>query len=708
MQEKIPGSRINIFLLGFNTVVIQLVVLRELFSVFSGNELLTGLVMSCWFLFTGSGALLIKFIKCKFNYFLSLLLLTIPLLLTALLLLAFTYYKNQLFQPGVMQGPLEIFYVIAAVLFPVCLLSGAAFTVFVSISSGDKNEISKFYAVESLGSIISGALFSFVLIRFFDGYQVISMIAAINAFVMIALLTISRKKWVLVINVIILLSLVGVLTNTAIKNIALGKLFPGQSVVESVENEFGKLIVTKGSGQYNLYENGSLINTGNNEIANEEAVHYAMVQRPDAKSVLQVSGNIGHTEKEIRKYPVSRIDFVDINKELCDLEKKYFSAVTTAGIDQHFQDPGIFIGKTKNTFDVVLLNTPEPLYAQTNRYYTQEFFELLKKHMNKNAVVGLGLPGVENYMNRSSAQLNSSIYNTLKTVFGNVTIIPGNKLFFIASDGPLTTNIAAAINQCGVDNLYVNEYYLDDVLLKQKSDLILSKFYPDAPVNHDFRPITYYYGLQFWLSYYHVSLMVPLIVVCVTLLLFLIFLKPVNISLLAGGFTASSVEMLIIVAFQALYGFVYAQLGIIFTLFMAGLFTGAYIIAKKVKADYRHFIGLQITLAIFLMLFWLVINYMIHYSLVLKYLLYLFIFMQACITGTQFALATKLKDQANTVIAGNSYGIELFGSAGGALLITSLVVPLLGVSSTLIALAVFNAVAIMIMVINKKFFGRLA
>jgi len=708
MKEVFPGKKLIFPLLGFNTLIIQLVILRELFSILSGNELLTGVVMSCWFVITGLGAILAKFLKRKAAGRFSLWLVTLPIVVTTLLLLAFTASKNLLFQPGVTQGPFELLLVVTIILFPVCILSGAAFTVFVSLFTGKNNDIARWYALESLGSIAGGLLFSFVLIRFFDGYQVISVVATINAFVLIALMTISKRKRVLIINILFLLALVGVLTNTGIKSAALAKLFPGQSVVETMENEFGKLIVTKGSGQYNLYDNGSLINTGNNEMANEESVHYAMAQRPDAKSVLQVSGNIGLTEKEIRKYPVSQIDFVDINKEVSNLEKKYFSASTTTGIDQHFEDPIIFIGKTKNTYDVVLLNTPEPLYAQTNRYYTQEFFELLKKHMSKNAVLGLGLPGVENYMNQSSAQLNSSIYYTLKTVFGHVTIIPGNKLFFIASDGPLTTNIVAAINKSNIQNVYVNEYYLDDALLKQKSDLILSKFYSDAPVNHDFRPITYYYGLQFWLSYYHVSLIVPLILVCVILLLFLIFLKPVNISLLSGGFTASSVEMLIIVAFQALYGYVYSQLGIIFTLFMAGLFTGAYFISKRIKADYPHFIGLQLSLLIFLMIFWLIINYMLHFSLVMQYLLYLFMFIQACITGTQFALATKLKDQANTVIAGNSYGIELFGSAGGALLITSLCIPLLGISTTLIALGLFNACALIIMVINKRLFGRLA
>jgi len=706
MQDNIQKSRMNFFILGFNAVVIQLVILRELFSVFSGNELLAGLVLACWFIFTGLGALLVKYISHRINSFFSYLLLTLPLVLTAVLLLTFTYYKNQFFMPGVMQGPLELFFVVAGILFPVCLLSGAAFTVFVARQQTDKNEIARLYAFESLGSIFSGTLFSFVLIHFFDAYQILSIIAMLNAFFFIALLTISRHSKSLWFHLFFMLTMVGILTSTNIKKNALEKLFSGQEIIETRENEFGKLIITKSSGQFNMYDNGALINTGDNVMATEESVHFAMIQKQDAQNVLQVSGNIGLTEKEIRKYRVKQIDFVDINKDISELEKKYFSSGKAAKINQSFTDPSIFVRKAGPTYDVVLLNTPEPLYAQTNRFYTKEFFEALKKCMNSSAVLGLSMPGVENYMNESSAALNSSINNTLRSVFKNVILIPGNKLFFIASDGPLTMNIASALSQQKFENLYVNEYFLDDVLLIQKSKNIVAKLDLYAPINHDFRPITYYYGLKFWLSHYHVNLVIPLVVLCVVFLLFLILLKPVNINLLTTGFTASSVEMIVIVAFQAVYGFVYSQLGIIFTLFMAGLFVGAFFLSKRFKPNFRYFIGLQAALLIFLFLVWLLFNNVLHFPALMKYLFYLVMFVQATITGMQFAISTKLKEQPNAVNAGNSYGIELFGSAAGALLITTLAIPLLGIPNTLVALILFNVLGVLVILINKLLFRR--
>jgi len=344
--------------------------------------------------------------------------------------------------------------------------------------------------------------------------------------------------------------------------------------------------------------------------------------------------------------------------------------------------------------------------VQTNRFYTWEFFKAVKKSMRDNAVIGLSMPGVENYMNESAAALNSSIFNTLHSVFKNVIIIPGNSLFFIASDGFLSMNIASMISKNNIENIYVNEYYLDDGQLISKANNIASGLNADVPVNHDFRPITYYYGLEFWLSHYHINMFTPVLIAGLIFLLLLIFLKPVNISLLTGGFTSSSVEMIIIVAFQALFGYVYSQIGIIFTLFMAGLFAGSYFFSRKLKPDFRFFMGLQLTLLIFLFLVWLLFLNAIRFPIFVQYLFYLITFLQAAITGMQFALSTSLKRQPNVVNAGNSYGIELFGSAAGALLITSLAIPLLGIPNTIIALILFNVLGVLVIFINKLIIKR--
>ncbi|MCK9613760.1 MAG: hypothetical protein M0R16_12845 [Bacteroidales bacterium] len=708
MQDNIRKNSISFFILGFNAVVIQLVILRELFSLFFGNELVSGMILACWFVFTGMGALLAKYLAEKVNTFFSYLLLVFPLLLTAVLLLGFAYFKNILFLPGMMQSPFEMLIIIVSVLSPVCILSGGAFPVFAARMTRQRNEIAVVYAVESLGSIVSGVLFSFLLIRFFDSYQIISIIAISNAFFFIAMITLKKKNRNLWVHLLMLLALVVFLMNTDIKNIALGKLYPGQKIIETRENEFGKIVVTGSQEQFNMYLNGTIINSDHNEMATEESVHYIMIQRPESRYVLQVSGNIYNTEKEIKKYHPLHIDFVDINRDIAEMEKKYFSHDTILFSNVYFQDPRIFIRKSPVKYDVVILNTPDPLYAQSNRFYTFEFFSELKRCMQTDAVAGLSLPGMENYMNPSSVQLNSSVYNSLRKVFKNVSIISGNRLFMLASDGNLTLEIAKNITERNIENVYVNEYFLNDSLIKQKSEKIISDINASAPVNYDLKPITYYYGLQHWLSFYQASLWLPVMLVSIIFLVMIFIMKPVNVNLLASGFTSASVEMIIIVAFQSLCGYVYSELSIIITLFMTGLFTGTSVVPKKLKAGFMHFIIMQIILLVFLLIVWVLFNYVLHLSLFVRFVFYLIVFLLALITGVQFVLSTRLKNQPNAINAGNSYSIELLGSAAGALLITSFIIPLLGIPQTLLLLLALNAVVILITIINKKLLGRFA
>lgn len=84
------------------------------------------------------------------------------------------------------------------------------------------------------------------------------------------------------------------------------------------------------------------------------------------------------------------------------------------------KDARLFVKGTKQDYDVVIIDLPDPSTAQINRFYTIEFFRELKEKLNKNAVVSLSLISTVNYINEEARQLNSVLYKTLKQVFANV------------------------------------------------------------------------------------------------------------------------------------------------------------------------------------------------------------------------------------------------------------------------------------------------
>ena len=84
-------------------------------------------------------------------------------------------------------------------------------------------------------------------------------------------------------------------------------------------------------------------------------------------------------------------------------------------------------------------------------------------------------------------------------------MIPGGRVFFLASDGPLSLDIAARLEQRGLATKLVNRHYLDAMLAPDRlADLDRAVAQP-AEINTDFNPALYYYHLRHWLSQFTVA-----------------------------------------------------------------------------------------------------------------------------------------------------------------------------------------------------------
>ena len=171
-----------LFLLGMLAIINQLVFIREFISVLAGNELILGVVMANWLLITGWGAYTGRnstaaALNMKRQTSMLLAVALLPVLLTGLLY----WLKSQLFPPGTLTGMSVAIAGVFLLLFPVCFLSGYLFTSFsATYSTGaGKNLIGKAYALESLGSLAGGLLFSVMLGNFFNSIQIFSITGGI-------------------------------------------------------------------------------------------------------------------------------------------------------------------------------------------------------------------------------------------------------------------------------------------------------------------------------------------------------------------------------------------------------------------------------------------------------------------------------------------------------------------------------------------------
>ena len=86
----------------------------------------------------------------------------------------------------------------------------------------------------------------------------------------------------------------------------------------------------------------------------------------------------------------------------------------------------------------------------------------------------MSLVSSADYLSGESRQVRSVMANTLGAVFKNILIVPGSRDYLLASDGSLDIHIGRLIKERGIPTIYVNENYLDDELLQQRSESIIN------------------------------------------------------------------------------------------------------------------------------------------------------------------------------------------------------------------------------------------
>jgi spermidine synthase len=758
--------------LGVSSVMTQLALMRELLCAFAGNEMVLGIALGLWLLLTGLGTSLGRTADKLRN---PLAVLFTAQILIAVIPLAQVFavraLRNVVFVRGAEVGVTGTVLSAAVLLLPFCIVAGYTLTLACSILNrrGDASGAGRVYVADSLGSVAGGALFSFVLVRFLDHIALLAVPALLNLAVAAWLGRAgslkpelaggtpalpetkpsnrsSRRESALTFLGIRWSGLTSAATNPLRREIFILTLvagisafvwfahsdalstslqFPGQNVLFRANSPYGRLVVTESGGQTNFIENGiAVVSTPNVEQV-EETTHYAMAQRPDARRVLLVSGGVAGVAKEILKYNVAGVDCVELDPLVIETGRRF--------LPDHFADSRIhviatdarqFVRQTTNRYDVVILALPDPSTAQLNRFFTVEFFSGVKRVMADGGVLSFALGRYENYVSPELAQLLASAHRSLKQSFTNILALPGGRVFFLASDGPLHGDIAARVEAQGVPTKLVNRHYLDAMLTADRMADIQRAVSQSAAVNRDFSPMLYFYHLRHWMSQFTLSFGALQAVLLLLLLVYLIRLRGPALVLFASGFAGSALEVVLLLAFQVLCGSVYHQVGVIVTVFMAGLAVGAMLTNRSSRREEaltggskidqslltsaatrskdcsgRSLTVLAMALAGYAILLPLLLPLLNRMGgaavslLVIKTVVALLTLVLAVLVGAQFPLANRLQFDGTATGASRLYTADFVGASLGALLASTLLIPLVGVMGVCLLTAALNALA---------------
>jgi spermidine synthase len=680
---------VSVSALGISSIITQLVVMRELLSVFEGNELVIGVILAVWLLLTGGGAYVGRYCEKSRN---PVRLLIVGQVLVAtmpfFILVLIRGLRDVLFSAGAAVSPMMTFVVTFGLLAPYCLVSGSLLTLFCMMYApqGCPGSIGRVYFIDNIGDIAGGLLFSFVLVHFTGHLQALYVCLVLNLGTAAVFSRLEKMSALMILaSGLLFLSPALFILDIDTKTIALQ--YPGQKVLFHRNSKYGSLVVTKTGEQLNFYENGVVLFCTHNTIANEEAVHYTMAQHDGPENVLLISGGVSGTTGEILKYHPERIDYIELDPLILEIGKRYTENLEDGRIRTISTDARLYVKKAPRVYDVVIIDLPDPSTAQLNRFYTDEFFQELTGTMRENAVLSIPTSSEENYISREARRLNGSIYRTLKRSFRNVIVIPGEKNRFIASDSELTYDIAGRIEAKGVETQWVNRYYLPAKLTEDRLRMLNDALSGDYAVNRDFFPVAYHYYLLFYLSHFSFNYIIFIGVIAGLTVLYLARARPIPLAVFATGFTGASLEMVLVIGFQVLYGYMYHRIGVLITMFMIGLAAGSFTMNRRL--EHAGFRQLLLVLSLLVSAAGLVPLALFALRAVTSTLL-VFICTQvvlpvltaavAFLVGAEFPLAAKLHFRGVTTTAASLYSADLFGACLGALVVSAILIPLLGIA----------------------------
>ena len=527
----------------------------------------------------------------------------------------------------------------------------------------------------------------------------------------------------------------------------------GMLGLKASENSiYSNLTVVGGESGYSFYSNGLNMFTVPNPASAEQVAHFPMLEHPDPRKVLLIGGGVGGSLGEILKHPVEEVDYVELDPMVIELAQEWLDSRSLAPLsDPRVRvanvDGRLFVKRVRRKYDVVILDLPDPFTAQLNRFYTREFFREVRDILAERGLFSLGIFSSANYISDEHQKFLNCVYRTLEGVFPEIITIPADdQIFFIAckTEGVLTYDreiLSARLDERQVESLYVSAYqmpaWLEPWRVRTFSERIREP--QDVSINRDFRPVSYYYDMILWTTQFaprsrlesgykgifkaaaHLNLwwfVLPAFVAGAALFGIGNWKQQVRreyilIAVMVTGFAEIAFEVIVSLAFQIIYGYMYYKLGLILTAFMVGLILGSIImtsIMDKLKNDLRTFMLTQVAVCIYplilLVSLWAFEGgraYFLGANVIFPILPVIAGFMG----GFQFPLATKIYLKHKTRVgrvAGLTYGVDLAGACAGAFLVSAFLVPIIGIPNTCFAIVLLSIVALVLLM--QSYFRR--
>lgn len=813
--------------IGCYATAAQVILIREFLSVFCGNELCLGIIFGAWFLGIAAGA----FTGARVEHILKH---TFRVFIVILFVMCFIL-PVQVFSARSIRGflgvgigeyvsvlPLSLTSV--GLIFPFSFLIGFIFPfsskIFLGTTRDAAVDVGVVYIVESMGSLIGGLVFSFFLVSRCHPFRIIVLLN-IGMLVLLTLsLTYFQEKQKVsfrrevnkraengpaIIPLCFALSMIVIWFSSIPDKIhALSTkmrwdtLNPNIELVASTDSKYQHIDIGRQAEQYSVYLNGQYAAAFPNEYEYAQVAHLVMTQHPSPKRVLLIGSGLGGFISEMLLYPVETLDYVELDEKLLHTTYKYLSSSDTQALSDRrvnivHQDGRYYIKNTskKHSYDIVLVNIPDPSTAFLNRFYTLEFFQEVQTILKPDGILATAVSSAVTYVGKDVGSYTGSLYRTLHEAFRYVLVTPGQTNFYFVcnQEGIITLDIETLMGRYKKQQIksdYFTEYLFYTLLPPEQVEFIETQLgqRKDLIVNTDVRPVTYFLNLVLWDSLtggrLHGlfrslkdvglgSFIVSILIALAGRILYGIvrqftsrpkvdrdkmnsrypvksspsgksskvsypsihdillgegscggrsakfikiqpgFMEKINhypvkqlkinclVALAITGFTGIALEIVLLYAFQNIYGYIYERMGVIVAVFMVGLALGGYIANRIIQKHNLKWVNVLMVFQGIIGFCAFLLPFAIHalsfYSIAAEIGLVCFIGIAGILTGLEFPLMNKILmqfDQDIAVSAGATNGADHIGAFLGAIVTGVVFLPLLGIFGTCLILAILN------------------
>lgn len=709
--------RILFFLTGLLSVTGQTLLIREMLAVYQGNELTLGILFSHWLLggaiggYTASRPALLRSLSARTG-------LIGALLGSSLLLLTgFIITRNLHSLPFLFPGeslPLDTTVWTSALIFlPLSLLIGAQFSLCVRFAAeqGDRLPASRVYLLESAGYLAGGLIFTYCLLPWFSSATII-LLAITVSLVMAAGLS-SSKPHGYALAAIVLAGLMPFIA-PRLESGTLQQRFKGYEVLEARNSHYGQIAAARRAGETFFFIDGRPVLSfpGTDAVRSEEFGHLPLLYCRKPKQVLLIGGSWNYIAP-VLAHPVKRIDYAEQDPAFLSLLQRYWPdalrpLLADPRLAINLTDGRIFLERSQNSYDVVLIGLPYPVNLSLNRFYSREFFAAVKAHLAPEGICAFALPGSTVYLDRHRAELNRVVSATVKNVFGYVRIIPGEANIFVASDAPLASAslLKHRLARRGIQTVFISQAYIGHKLAPEKDAWLtaeMNRHSTARAINEDFSPKGMLAALVYWQSIFApITVQLYTAVIHWSLLLWLPVLawfiwgrSGTAGTAFSSGAAGMGLQLISIWAVQVHSGSIYHWIGLTSALFMAGLALGtasARMLPTRAVPS-RVILWSEFAFCGWISLWWVLIIFAVSAWPVY----FLFSAGSGFLLGFQFPLLITLRHavpgREEIVPAGTIYAVDLLGGWTAAVLTGTIMIPAWGFDKTIFFLLALKVIS---------------